>query len=89
MKRIVALMLILSFILITCSCGNMSMGMGSYKYEHIHVSNGANDAFCATVIQWYDNETGIEVKTEEYGNIYISEGLYILIPEANKCPFCN
>ena len=88
MKRIIALMLLIALLLCFCSC-NMSMGPGSYNYEHIHVSNGANDAFCATVEKWYDNETGIEVKTKEYGNIYVSEGLYILIPEANKCPFCN
>lgn len=71
-----------------CSCGNMSMGMGSYTFEHIHFSD-AIEGKCATVEKWYDNETGIEVKTKEYGAMYLSEGSYQLISNSNKCPYCK
>ena len=89
MKIIIALILVISFILILCSCGNMSMGIGTYNFEHIHFSDGAINAYCATVEKWYDVETGIEVKTKEYGSIFLSEGNYVLIQDGSKCPFCN
>ena len=64
-------------------CGNMSMGIGNYSFQKVHV-NGQ----CFTVEKWYDNETGIEVKTKEAGAMYLSEGSgYILIQE--HCPWCG
>ena len=71
------------------SCGNMSMGFGNYNFEHIHF--GRNDMdYSATVEIWYDTEgPGIEVKTEEYGAIFLSEGTYELFENEKKCPYCT
>ena len=90
-KKIVCLMLVLLLLTGTalCSCGNMSMGIGNYNFEHVHFSDAAGNAHCATVEKWYDNETGIEVKTTEYGAMYLAEGLYILFENNVKCPFCK
>ena len=93
MKRVIAFVLlaaiVLFIILMLFSCGNMSYGPGNFSYKHIHISDQAINAYCATVERWYDNETGIEVKTTEYGSIFLSEGSYILIESGDKCPFCN
>ena len=70
------------------SAANRSIGWGSYDFRHIHIFNGA-EGHCATIEKWYDNEAvGIEVKTAEYGNIFCSEGSYILF-STNDCPFCG
>ena len=42
---------------------------------------------CFTIEKWYDNETGIEVKTKEAGSLCLSEGTYFLI--SDDCPFCD
>ena len=87
MKKIILLFCILITIFL-CSCGNMSMGLGNYTFEHVHFSD-AIEGKCATVEKWYDNETGIEVKTKEYGAMYLSEGSYQLIANGQTCPYCK
>ena len=87
MKKIILLFCTLITICL-CSCGNMSMGIGSYTFEHVHFSD-AVEGHCATVEKWYDNETGIEVKTKEYGALYLSEGSYQLISNGQACPYCK
>lgn len=75
----------ISAMLILTSC-NMSMGVGNYSFKKIHV-DGNHISQCFTVEKWYDASTGIEVKTKEAGNMYISEGMYVLIEDT--CPFCR
>jgi Leu/Phe-tRNA-protein transferase len=70
------------------ACGNNSIGFGNYTYRHIHFSD-AVEGHCATVDTWYDNTTGIEVRTVEYGSAFFSEGTYSLYEDGSKCPFCN
>lgn len=67
-------------------CGNMSIGFGNFSFTKIHVDTYNNNR-CFTVVKWYDNETGIEVETEEAGAMYFSEGQYMLIED--ECPFCT
>ena len=89
MRKIV--MLVIALICVVCvlaGCGNMSMGPGNYTFKHIHISD-ATEGYCGTVEKWYDNETGVEVKTSEYGAIYLSEGTYILFGDATHCPYCK
>lgn len=89
MKKFIALSLVLIMIVCgLCACGNMSMGFGTYDFTHIHYSD-ALEGHCADVIQWYDDSNGIEVLTEEYGSIFLSEGTYILFDVAEHCPFCK
>lgn len=90
MKRIIALMLILCFMCIGLTgCGNMAiLDPGNFTFNHIHTDT-YHSPMCFTVEKWWDNSTGIEVKTKECGTMYLSEGDYILIEEANDCPYCH
>ena len=82
----------ISVILAACflmsGCSNMSMGIGSYTFRHVHFSDAVS-GHCATVEKWYDNSTGVEVKTSEYGPIFLSEGSYAMFNDASKCPYCQ
>ena len=80
-----AVLILLSFTLV--SCGNMSMGFGNFNYEKVHIMNYDGTGKCVSIDKWYDNETGIEVKTSNYGSLYLSEGTYILV--GDECPYCN
>ena len=35
------------------------------------------------------NELGVELHTNEFGDIYCSEGTYFLFEDGVKCPFCS
>lgn len=89
MKKIVALILAVLVIAVCFTgCGNMSMGMGNFSYEHVHFFNHQG-SHCATIEKWYDNSTGIEVKTKEYDSIFLAEGCYMLFEDSDSCPWCN
>ena len=89
MKKILAILLVTILLTLTlCSCGNMSLGLGNFTFEHVHFTD-AIEGHCATVEKWYDGETGIEVKTTEYGSMYLSEGEYMLFGSGENCPYCN
>ena len=82
----ISIILAVSFLL--TGCGNMSMGIGSYTFRHIHFSDAVS-GHCATVDKWYDNESGVEVNTAEYGPMFLSEGTYTLFNDSTKCPYCQ
>ena len=84
MKKRIILMVMTATMLLT-GCGNMSLGWGNFTYEKIHVDTH-NYSGCFTVEKWYDNSTGIEVKTKEAGSLYFAEGMYMLVED--ECPFC-
>lgn len=88
MKKIIAIMSAVMLCATLTGCGNMGLGLGNFTFEHLHFTDKLN-AECATITKWYDNENGIEVKTEEFGSMYLSEGSYILIGDENDCPFCG
>lgn len=89
MKKVVTLLLVA---VLACSalvgCGNQSLGFGNFTFEHIHFDDNI-ESHCATIEKWYDNSEGIEVKTEEYGSMYLSEGTYVLIEDEDHCPYCG
>lgn len=70
------------------SCGNMDMGNGTYSFNGVHISDGLKSVDCH-VISWRDNkeEPGIEVKTKEFGSLWLSEGTYVLFDKI--CPICG
>lgn len=70
------------------SLGNENWGLGNYSFTHVHVSDGL-DGYCATIKSWHDNDRGVELHTEEFGNVYLSEGTYALFEHGENCPFCN
>lgn len=87
MKRVIAIVLIaLMFCMILSGC-NESLGFGNYSWKHIHFSDAVG-GHCATITKWYDCSTGIEVHTEEYGAMFLSEGSYIMF-ETSNCPYCD
>ena len=90
-RKIIAIILAIALIAICAlslaSC-NVDMGIGNYSFRHAHFSDGF-EGHCATVNSWHDNDIGIEVKTAQYGSLYLSEGSYILVDEAEHCPFCH
>lgn len=43
----------------------------------------------ATIEKWWESGSGIEVKTTEFGSVFLSEGTYILISDPRDCPFCG
>lgn len=87
MKRIV-LVLALALTLGLTGCGNMSLGLGNYTFTHVHFTDEIT-GYCGTVDKWYDNSNGIEVHTDEYGPMYLSEGTYMMFEDDDKCPYCS
>lgn len=86
MKKIIVMIMVLVMLAITLTgCGNMSVGFGNFTFDKIHVDTH-NYSGCFTVEKWYNNESGIEVKTKEAGSMYLAEGMYMLIED--ECPFC-
>ena len=85
-KKLVAILLIIAMSTLMAGCGNMSLGIGNYTFTKIHVDTH-NYSGCFTVEKWYDSSSGIEVKTEEVGFMYLAEGMYMLIEK--DCPFCD
>lgn len=87
MKKIIVTIIVAAMLVtMLAGCGNMSVGMGNFTFKKIHVDT-YNYSGCFTVEKWYDNASGIEVKTKEAGSMYLAEGMYMLIE--NDCPFCD
>ena len=86
MKRIAILLTFVILALTLCACGNQSVGFGNYTFRKVHIDT-PHFSGCYTIEKWHDNERGIEVKTEEVGSIFLSEGTYILVED--KCPICD
>ena len=87
MKKICIILIVAIIAITLCSC-NMSVGLGNFNYTRIHIEM-CDYSGCYTIEKWYENDSGVgvEVKTKELGNIFVSEGLYILV--SDKCPICD
>lgn len=86
--NLLAFVVVLIVGLMLAGCGNMSMGFGEFTFKHIHFYV-ADEGHCATINKWYDGSVGIEVDTNEYDSMHLSEGTYILFEHEYNCPFCN
>lgn len=88
MKKVIfAIVIAISIVL--ASCGNMAIiDPGSFTFKHLH-SDTYHNPMCFTIEKWWDNSTGIEVRTKECGTMYFSEGDYVLIENAEDCPYCH
>lgn len=87
MKKKIIAMIVATVISVVALTGcNMSLGMGNFNFRKIHIDT-YNYSGCFTVEKWYDNASGIEVKTREAGYMYLAEGMYMLIED--ECPFCG
>ena len=88
MKKIFAIILcVIALCMVLTGC-NENLGFGNFNWKHVHFSD-AVASYCATITSWHDNETGIELHTEECGSMFLSEGSYILFEDGAKCPFCH
>ena len=85
MKNAVCFVLI-AVMLLLGSC-NMGIGLGSYTFTKVHICLPGGVNKCIPIEKWYDDDMGIEVYSEEYGALYLSEGTYILVE--SKCPICG
>lgn len=87
MKKIIAIIMVVTMLTtMLTGCGNMSVGFGNFTFKKVHVDTH-NYSGCFTIEKWYDNESGIEVKTKEAGFMFLAEGMYVLIED--DCPFCG
>lgn len=88
-KRILTITAIASSCLAFAGCGNMAvLDPGNYSSTHIHTDT-YHEPMCFTIEKWWDNSTGIEVKTPENGTLYFSEGDDILVENGHECPYCG
>ena len=87
MKKFLIILTLVLVLVLLAGCGNHSVGLGNYTYKKVHIDTH-NYSGCLTVEKWYESGTGIEVKTEEAGSVFLSEGTYILIEGDKGCPFC-
>lgn len=88
MKKLIAILIALAMVL--SGCGNASLVSVHATYQKVHVDTPHFNG-CLTVERWYlsENDTGFECDTLEAGNVWLSEGTYILLDGTKPCPFCN
>lgn len=84
--KCIAVMIIIFMIVIFGACGNHSIGLGNYTFTKVHIITHNGHSVCLTVEKWYQADVGIEVKTKEYGTLWLSEGMYMLCE--HDCPIC-
>lgn len=73
----------------SCGSGNQAiLDPGSFKFEHVHVTDHI-EGHCFNIEKWWDNESGIEVRTTDGNGIFLSEGTYQLFESADACPYCD
>lgn len=88
-KNMLKIATIASSCLLFAGCGNMAvLDPGNYNFTHLHTDT-YHQPMCFTIEKWWDDATGIEVKTSECGTMYFSEGDYILIENSYECPYCH
>ena len=84
MKKVLGILFVGISILLA-SCGNQRIGDWEWDtYNYIHCLETGK---CYKISSWKNNEIGIKVVVENYGNMYFSEGTYILVE--SKCPICS
>ena len=95
MKRIISLILVLAVLTATIllvACTKVSDNKINIKmlnttyFPKVHIFGNYND--CLTIKSWYrSSDIGVIVETEEYGELYLSNGTFVLIKD--ECPFCH
>lgn len=89
-KRFTILFILVVFMLtIFAGCGNRALlDPGTFTFKHVHISDQIS-GHCYEIDKWWDNESGIEVRTSNGNGIYLSEGTYQLFESKSVCPYCN
>ena len=82
----VALILVIGMITVS-GCGNRAfLDPGNFSFKHVHISD-AVEGHCLDIDKWWDNESGIEVRTTSGDGVFLSEGTYQMFESANSCPY--
>ena len=88
-KMFVVLLASFAMCISLTGCGNMALfNPGNFTFRHIYTDT-YHFPMCFTIEKWWDNSEGIEVKTEECGTLYFSEGDYVMIENEKDCPYCG
>lgn len=85
MKKI-CLILTLAVALLSMTACNQNIELGNFQWKKIHIDTYHHSG-CYTINNCHETSTGIEVKTNELGSIFVSAGAYILVED--KCPICD
>lgn len=80
-------LIMLSMLSLCLSSCNMNVGIGNYSYKKVHIFPHEGVGYCAELNSWHDDTTGVEVHTKDYGDLFLSEGTYMLVED--KCPICD
>ena len=90
MKKIFVLAIVIVLMLICFTgCGNKAiLDPGSFSFKHIHITDHT-EGHCYDIDKWWDNESGVEVKTTNGNGMFLSEGTYQLFESKTVCPYCN
>lgn len=86
MRKIITIVTIIIITILMLTSCNVNVGPGTYTFTDVHISDGVNSGH-AHIKSWKNDNVGIEVNTEEYGSLFLSEGTYILYN--GKCPICG
>ena len=86
-KSKIIIIIVLVVCLFLTACGNMTIGLGEVNFTRVHIFNISGEDQCLEVINWHECDIGVEVKTKEYGTLWLSEGTYILCEK--DCPICE
>lgn len=69
---------------------NMNIGPGSYSFRAVHIYGFDKESRDVAIKSWREwDSPGIEVNTEKYGSLFLSEGTYILLRGIGDCPICG
>lgn len=90
MKKFFALFIMLVFITACLAgCSNKAIfDPGTFNFTHVHMTDHV-EGHCTEIDKWWDNESGIEVRTKAGDGIFLSEGTYQLFESKNACPYCK
>lgn len=81
--------LIVTMVLGLSGCGNKAiLDPGNFSFKHVHISDSV-EGHCFEINKWWDNESGIEVRTTDGNGIFCSEGTYQLFESSTSCPYCK
>lgn len=85
--KLIAVLIIMFMTVVFGACGNHSIGLGKFTFRKVHIFVHDGPDMCLTVEKWYEDDIGIEVRTKEYGTLWLSEGTYMLCE--HDCPICD
>ena len=82
-SRIYMLMAALTLPLMGC---NMNIDS---EFHAVHIYGFDRRGFDVSIKSWKEGDMGIEVNTERYGAMFLSEGTYLLLRGIGDCPICR